>query len=123
VFASPSPPALSEIVRRARSGDLLARGLVDDVGERLGVVIATLLNTLDIPLVVIGGEISSVGDMLLDAVRHTVRRRALPSTVAQTRIMTSDLGPRAIAVGAATLVLSHALQNQRLFPESARGIT
>jgi predicted NBD/HSP70 family sugar kinase len=117
------PPSLAEIVRRARTGDPAARSLVDDVGTRLGVVIGTLLNTLDIQFVVIGGEISSVGDMLLDAVRHTVRRRALPSTVAQTRIMTSNLGPRAIAVGAATLVLAAALRNHQLFPEHGRGIT
>ena len=110
-------------MRRARSGDLSARRLVDDVGERLGIVVGTLLNTLDVQLVVLGGEISSVGDMLLDAVRRTVSKRAPPSAVAQTRIMTSNLGPRAIAVGAATLVLSAALSNQQLFPEHTRGVT
>jgi predicted NBD/HSP70 family sugar kinase len=123
MFASPEAPSLSEIVRRARTGDLTARSLVDDVGERLGIVIATLLNTLDVQRVVIGGEISSVGDMLLDAVRHAVRKRALPSAVAQTRIMTSNLGPRAIALGAATLVLAAALTNQQLFPDHGRGVT
>jgi predicted NBD/HSP70 family sugar kinase len=123
MLGSDVPLTLAEIVRRARSGDPLARALVDDVGERLGIVVGTLLNTMDVPFVVIGGEISSVGDMLLDAVRLTVRKRALPSTVAQTKIMTSNLGPQATAVGAATLVLSMALGNQQLFPEHGRGIT
>jgi predicted NBD/HSP70 family sugar kinase len=123
LFGLAEPPSLADIVARARAGDLMARSLVDDVGERLGIVIGTLLNLLDVPLVVIGGEISTVGDMLLDAVRHTVRRRALPSAVAQTRIVTSNLGPRAIAVGASTLVLASALANQQLFPAAGRGIT
>lgn len=124
LFELSEPPALAEIVRRARSGDLTARTLVDDVGERLGMVIGTMLNLLDVSLVVIGGEISTVGDMLLDGLRLAVRKRALPSAVAQTRIVTSNLGPRAIAVGAATLVLSTALTNQQLFPVgAARGIT
>jgi predicted NBD/HSP70 family sugar kinase len=123
LFELKEPPPLSEIVLRARAGDLTARSLVDDVGERLGVVIGTLLNLLDVPLVVIGGEISTVGDMLLDALRQTVRQRALPSAVAQTRIVTSNLGARAIAVGAATLVLASALANQQLFPAVGRGVT
>lgn len=123
LFGSEAPPSLAEIVRRARAGDLAARGLIDDAGSRMGIVIATLLNTLDVQLVVIGGEISSVGDMLLDAVRLTLRKRALPSALAQTRVMSSNLGPRAIAVGAATMLLSAALNNQQLFPEPGRGIS
>jgi predicted NBD/HSP70 family sugar kinase len=123
MFGLTEPPPLAEIVRRARAGDLTARSLVDDVGERLGRVLGTLLNLLDVELVVIGGEISTVGDMLLDALRQAVRQRALPSAVAQTRIVTSNLGPRAIAVGAATLVFASALANQQLFPATARGLT
>lgn len=123
LFASATPPPLSEIVRLARAGDLGARGLIEDAGARLGIVIGTLINTLDVQLVVIGGEIASVGDMLLDAVRHALRKRALPSALAQTRVMSSNLGPRAIALGAATLLLSAALSNQRLFSEPARGVT
>lgn len=123
LFACEDAPSLSEIVRRGRAGDLGARSLIDDAGARLAIVIGTLINTLDVPLVVIGGEISSAGDMLLDAVRHTLRRRALPSALAHTRVMSSNLGPRAIAVGAATLLLSAALSNQRLFSEPARGAT
>lgn len=123
MFGLSEPPTLQEIVRRARSGDLTARALVDDVGERLGRVIGTLLNLLDVELVIVGGEIGTVGDMLLDAVRQAVRKRALPSTVAQTRIVTSSLGERAIAMGAATLVFSSALVNPELFPVNGRGMT
>jgi predicted NBD/HSP70 family sugar kinase len=67
-------------------------------------------------VVVIGGEISTVGDMLLDALRRSVRGRALPSAMAHTRIVTSNLGPRAIAIGAATLILESALKDPQLFP-------
>jgi predicted NBD/HSP70 family sugar kinase len=81
------------------------------------VVIATLLNLLDVEVVILGGEISTVGDMLLDALRGTVRKRALPSALAQTRIITSQLGPRTIAIGAATLVLDATLR-QQTFPSS-----
>ena len=121
LFGLDEAPPLEEVVRRARAGDLLARQLVDDVGERLGVVIGTLLNLLDVEIVIVGGEISSVGDMLLDSLRRTVRKRALPSALAQTRIVTSNLGPRSIAVGAATLALASALANQQLVSGAAKG--
>jgi predicted NBD/HSP70 family sugar kinase len=119
LFELDEPPTLAEIVRRARSGDAPALRLVDEVGERLGVVVGTLLNLLNMDVVVIGGEISTVGDMLLDAVRRRVRGRALPSAMAHTRIVTSNLGPRAIALGAATLILESALKDYQLFPEVA----
>ncbi len=118
LFELEERPSLAEIVRRARAGDKRAVELVEDVGARLGIVVGTLLNVLNLDLVVIGGEISTVGDMLLDALRRAVRVRALPSAMAHARIVTSNLGPRSIAVGAATLVLESALKNQQLFPHS-----
>ena len=119
LFELKERPTLAEIVRRARAGDAAALRLVDEVGDRLGVVIGTLLNLLNMDVVVIGGEISTVGDMLLDAVRRTVKGRALPSAMAHTRIVTSNLGPRAIALGAATLILESALKDYQLFPTMA----
>jgi predicted NBD/HSP70 family sugar kinase len=119
LFELAERPTLAEIVRRARAGDAAALRLVDEVGDRLGIVIGTLLNLLNMDVVVIGGEISTVGDMLLDAVRRTVKGRALPSAMAHTRIVTSNLGPRAIALGAATLILESALKDYQLFPTMA----
>lgn len=122
MFGLETAPPLAEIVRRARAGDLTARELVDQVGSELGVVIATLLNLLDVEVVILGGEISTVGDMLLDALRGTVRKRALPSALAQTRIVTGQLGPRTIAIGAATLVLNATLQQQTLLSSQSKGV-
>ena len=122
MFALETAPPLAEIVRRARAGDLTARELVDQVGGELGVVIATLLNLLDVEVVILGGEISTVGDMLLDALRATVRKRALPSALAQTRIVTGKLGPRTIAIGAATLVLDATLRQQTLLSSQSKGL-
>jgi predicted NBD/HSP70 family sugar kinase len=119
LFELKEAPSLAEIVRRARAGDAPALRLVEEAGNRLGVVVATLLNLLNMDVVVIGGEISTVGDMLLDAVRRTVKGRTLPSAMAHTRIVTSNLGPRASALGAATLILESALKDYQLFPAMA----
>jgi predicted NBD/HSP70 family sugar kinase len=110
------PPTVADIVGGARAGDPVARELVDEVGQYLGIAVAGLLNLLNPAVVVLGGEITAVGDLLLDPLRATVRSRALSTSVAETRIVSSRLGERSIAVGAATLVLQSALADRTLFP-------
>jgi predicted NBD/HSP70 family sugar kinase len=114
-------PTVADIVAGARAGDPVARELVDEVGHYLGIAVAGLLNLLNPAVVVLGGEITSVGDLLLDPLRASIRSRALSTSVAETRIVSSWLGERSIAVGAATLVLSTALADRSVFP--ARGAT
>ncbi|ABF87082.1 transcriptional regulator, ROK family [Myxococcus xanthus DK 1622] len=105
-----------ELVEGARAGEPAARQVIDGLGHYLGIAVAGLLNLLNPAIVVLGGEISSVGDLLLDPLRASVRKRALSTSMAETRIVTSALGDRAIAVGAATLVLQAALRDRTLFP-------
>ena len=66
---------------------------------------------------ILGGSLSTLGDSLIIPLRETVVRRTFANSVASVDIRTSELGPRAIAVGAATLVLDAALKDPRLFPE------
>lgn len=116
-------PTIKEIVEGARAGDPAARTVIDGLGQYLGIAVAGLLNLLNPAIVVLGGEISSVGDLLLDPLRASVRKRALSTSMAETRIVTSALGDKAIAVGAATLVLQAALRNRVLFPPQHVGRT
>jgi predicted NBD/HSP70 family sugar kinase len=109
-------PTIADIVKSARGGDEAARTIVDEVGHYLGIAVAGLVNLMNPAVVVLGGEITAIGDLLLDRLRETVRARALSTSVAETRIVTSNLGERAIAVGAATLVLQAALHDRALFP-------
>ncbi|WP_164015266.1 ROK family transcriptional regulator [Pyxidicoccus trucidator] len=110
------PLTVKELVEGARAGESAARQVIDSMGHYLGIAVAGLLNLLNPAIVVLGGEISAVGDLLLDPLRASVRKRALSTSMAETRIVTSALGDRAIAVGAATLVLQAALRNRSLFP-------
>jgi predicted NBD/HSP70 family sugar kinase len=109
-------PTIADIVTGARDGDPVARGLVDEVGRDLGIVVAGLLNVINPAVVVLGGELTAVGDLLLDPLRATIRRRALSTSVAETRIVSSRLGERAIPVGAATMVLEAALADRSILP-------
>jgi predicted NBD/HSP70 family sugar kinase len=110
---------VAELVRFAREGNDAARHVIAEAGERLGVAVASLMNVLNPAIIVIGGEITAAGDLLLDPVRAAVRARSLATTFEGTPIMTSNLGDKAIAVGGATMVLRAALADRALFPALA----
>jgi predicted NBD/HSP70 family sugar kinase len=110
---------VGDIVRAAREGDAGARRIVADAGRHVGVAVASLMNVLNPAVVVLGGEITGVGELLLDPVRAAVRDRSLASTFEGTGIITSNLGDKAIAVGGATMVLRAALADRALFPALA----
>ena len=103
------------VVAAARAGDDLAGEGVAEAGSYLGIAIASLLNLLNPAIVVLGGPLTAADDLLLDPIRATVRDRSLFRSIAEARIVTSELGDDAIAVGAATLVLQAALKSPALF--------
>jgi glucokinase len=89
----------------ARGGDTVARGILVEVGHRLGVGIAGLVNVLDPDVVIVGGGVSQAGDLLLDPARDAYRR----TVEARDRrpdvpILRAALGVDAGAIGAAALV-------------------
>jgi len=115
IAADRSPTA---IAAAARAGDPLAVEVVRDAGAQLGVAIASLLNLLNPAIVVLGGPLTGAAELFLDPIRETVRHRSLFRSVAEARIVTSELGDDAIAIGAATIVLQAALRNPELFSTS-----
>jgi glucokinase len=90
----------------AQHGDQTARELFGQIGYWLGVGIASVVNLLDIEIVVIGGGLVSAGEMLLAPARESFgsflfgrSRRPLPP------IVPARFGPDAGVVGAATLAI------------------
>ena len=93
------------VARAAADGDPLALELVTDVGVWLGQGIADLAVILDPEVVVIGGGVSKLGEMVLAPARHRLER-ALPGRGFRPgpRVVVAELGPQAGIVGAADLV-------------------
>ena len=112
-----SKPNIQEIETAALEGDPLALRVVREAAEHLGIAVAGLMNIMNPALVVIAGDLARLGNLLLDPLRETVSRRTLVSSVTAAEIRASDLGPRSVAIGAATLVLKEALADSRLFPQ------
>ncbi|WP_428276702.1 ROK family protein [Candidatus Palauibacter sp.] len=96
--------------------DPLALQVVNEAAVRLGTVVAGVLNLLNPGSVIIGGSLARAGSRLVKPLREAVATRTLVDSAAASDIRTSELGERAVALGAATHVLVKALANPRLFP-------
>jgi predicted NBD/HSP70 family sugar kinase len=109
--------SVQDIENAALEGDPLALQVIREAAEHLGTAVAGLLNLMNPSTVVLGGDLSRLGELLLAPLRESVRSRTLVTSVAAADILVSQLGPRSVAVGAATLVLKAALNDSRLFPQ------
>jgi glucokinase len=89
------------VLRAAQAGDGIAGAILRQACEALGVGVANAVTMLSPNLVVIGGSVARLGDVLFETVRAVVRRRCLAVPAAQVRIVPAVLGGDAGAIGAA----------------------
>lgn len=102
------------IVDAALAGDRLAIEVIQEAGQRIGIGVANLINIIDPGLVVLGGELTRAGRILVDPIDEAVRSRVLSIAAVPAQIITTQLGERGVALGAATQVIDHALQHEAL---------
>ncbi|MGH2863022.1 MAG: ROK family protein [Solirubrobacteraceae bacterium] len=95
-------PLVTEL---AYDGDTAAREVIQLIGERLGVAIASYVNIFNPEMVVVGGGVMGAGEMLLEPARAEVMKRALPPSRDNVRIVAAEFGHEAGMVGAAALAL------------------
>jgi predicted NBD/HSP70 family sugar kinase len=104
-----SAPELLELVQE---GDRGASRAVADAGEAVGRAVASLVNILNVELVVVGGDLAAAGDVLLEPLRAAVDRYAVAPAGDSVEVVAGTLGDRAEVLGAAGLILArspHAL--------------
>ncbi len=105
-----------ELENAALAGDPLALQVAQEAAAHLGRAVAGLLNIMNPSMVIIGGMLARLGDLLLVPLRETIVSRTLVSSVAAAEIRAGGLGELGIAVGASTMVLKAALADSHLFP-------
>jgi glucokinase len=91
------------VVDAAREGDAKAREAMCILGESLGIGIANAINTFDPDVVVVGGGVSTAGELLLAPARDSAARFVLNGVGTQTEIRLARYGPEAGVRGAALL--------------------
>jgi glucokinase len=92
-----------DAVDGAKEGDEASRRCLRVLGERLGIGIANAINLYDPLEVVIGGGVSTAGDLLLEPAERVAFRHVLPGVGSKTKIRLARHGPRAGVLGAALM--------------------
>ena len=101
--------ALAALLAAADTDPVAGAVLAETVGY-LGAGIADLVNLFNPERIVVAGWVGRlVGERRLDLIREAVERRALRHPFSQTSIVLGQLGPDAVAVGAATLPVADLL--------------
>ena len=101
------------IQRAAEKGDKLAKELVAQTGYYVGVGLASLVNMFNPELIVIGGGLSNIGDMLLEPAFKTAEKRAYKEAFQAVRFSSAELGRNSGVIGAATFALQEMKRLQR----------
>jgi glucokinase len=97
------------VVAAARTGHRDALDAMRILGESLGVGIANAINTFDPDLVIVGGGVSTAGELLLAPAREAASRFVVPGVGTRTEIRLARYGPQA-GVRGATLLAGQELE-------------
>ncbi len=100
-----------ELAQRALAGDPQASAAVTRATDALGVALAGAINILDIPVVILGGHLGQIADLLRPGLQQRLRQRVLSARWVSPIIASAatDLAPGATgsAMQELTSVLAH----------------
>ena len=97
-------PEAKEISQAARDGDSLANEAFQRAGYYLGLGVANYLMIFNPSIVIFGGGVSKVGDLLFDPMRETLQKSVLSKHYLQDLVLaTAELGDNAGLYGALAL--------------------
>jgi glucokinase len=85
----------------ARGGDSLALETISSAATYLGVGMVNLVNIFNPEMIIVGGGMAQMGDLLLNPARQVVRERAFQLPAQAVRIVPTQLGDNAGVLGAA----------------------
>ncbi len=100
---NPSKVSPATMGAAARAGDASVAAAIQRVAEWLGIGAANLVTVLHPDLIVLGGGVAELGDLLLNPVRETIRRRVGMFPTADVRVERSALGDKAGLMGGIAL--------------------
>ena len=118
IVASPSAVAkllgpnvsVAQMLDLANGGDRGAQRAIADAGELIGEALATVVTLLNPKVIVVGGDLATTGDVVIDPIRRAIARYAIPPAGAAVEVVRGTLGEQAEVLGAAAMVLGESPQ-------------
>ncbi len=89
-----------ELEKEARKGKGEAIRVFQEVGKHLGIGLANIINILNPEVIVIGGGLSNLGDLILKSAKENCLKFIANPAARETKIVLSKLGEIAIPLGA-----------------------
>ena len=89
----------------AREGDRVALETIDEQGTLIGIWLGGMISLLDPEVIVIGGGVSLLGDMLLKPIRKSIPARTINIFAKKTPVVQARLKRDVGIVGAASVLL------------------
>ncbi|MBI2858348.1 MAG: ROK family protein [Chloroflexi bacterium] len=94
------------VAEAARNGDPLANEIVSRAARYLGMGLVSIVNMLNPEMVVIGGGVAQMGEMLLGPARSLMKEKAFKLAADHVEVVQAKLGADAGIVGAAAYAFS-----------------
>lgn len=95
----------AKLVALAAAGDVGTRRVLVDAGRAIGRSLADLANVLGPERIIIGGDLGGAGSPILDGIRESMARFALPAVLGSIELVGANLGGRAELLGGLSLVI------------------
>lgn len=96
-----------DVGNAAKEGDAIAIEVIRESGQFIGDVLAGLVNFYNPQMIVIGGGVSNLGNLLLSSIRQTVLKRSTSLATRDLHIVFSEIGPDAGVIGAVNLAMDY----------------
>jgi predicted NBD/HSP70 family sugar kinase len=80
---------------------------VHDAGRAVGRVLADLCSHLNPAAIILGGDLAAAGKPVLEGIRESIDRYAVPPTAESVEVVSGVLGERAQLLGALALVIGN----------------
>lgn len=84
--------------------DSFSELIITDLGHKLGAALASIVNVLDIPNIIIGGGVAGFGDILFDTIQETIESRVMKPNRPRIKVRHAKLKNEAGIKGASALV-------------------
>jgi predicted NBD/HSP70 family sugar kinase len=115
-FKTPLDARFDVVISRARGGDPRTLAAIQKSGTSLGLGLSSLINIFNPDAVLLGGYFAKLFPFLIEPIRRTVHQRVMAESLAACRILRSELGLYAGAIGAAHLVIDQVMANPTVVP-------
>lgn len=94
-----------EVFKEADKGDKVAKYIIDNALNYLGIGVANAISIFDPEMVIIGGGVTNAGKIVFDKVREVVNTRCFKAMAESCEIVPAGLGTDAGVVGAVALAI------------------